>query len=60
MVDDVDDLLGEQPGVDRMADRSHTGDTEVKLHVAVAVPCQRGDAVAPLDPELGQRVGQLP
>ena len=46
MVDDVGDLLVEQPRVDGVADRAHAGDGVVELEVAIAVPGQRADPVA--------------
>ena len=59
VVHDVDDLLGKEPRIDRVADRTHAGDAVVEFEVAVAVPGQRADAVAGLDAEREQRLGHL-
>ena len=48
MVDDVDDLFREQPGVDRVANEARAGRAVVGLHVTVVIPGQRGEAVARL------------
>ena len=48
MVDDVDDLFREQPGVDRVANEARAGRAVVGLHVTVVIPGQRGDTVARL------------
>ena len=49
VVGDVDDLVGVQARVERVQHRARAGDRVVELHVAVAVPGERGDAVAGLD-----------
>ena len=49
MVGDPDDLVGMQARVERVQHRARAGDRVVQLQVAVAVPGQRGDAVAELD-----------
>ena len=59
VIDDVDDLLGKEARVDRVADRAHAGNAVVQLEVAVAVPGQRADAVADLDAQREQRLGDL-
>ena len=59
VVDDVDDLLGEEPRVVRVADRAHAGDAVVELEVTVAIPGQRTDPVADLDAEVEQGLGDL-
>ena len=59
VVDDVDDLLGEEPRVDGVADRAHAGDAVIELEMAVAVPGQGADAVARLDAEGEQGFGHL-
>ena len=58
MVGDVSDLLGEQPGIDGVADGADAGDGVVELEVAVAVPGQRGHPVSRLDAEPDQRIGE--
>ncbi len=51
MVDDIDELFGEQAHVEGVQDRPHAGDGHVELEVALVVPGERADAVAGLDPE---------
>jgi hypothetical protein len=46
VVGDVGDLVGVQARVDGVQHRAHAADRVVQLHVAVAVPGQRGHAVA--------------
>jgi hypothetical protein len=58
VVDDVGDLLGEQPRIDGVADGADAGDGVVQLEVAVAVPRQRCDAVAGFHAEIPQGVGE--
>ena len=50
VVDDVGDLLRKQPRIDRVQHRPRAGDAVVELQVAVAVPRERGDAIAGLAP----------
>src|SRR5215471_8224235 len=52
VIDDVDDLVVEQPGIDRMANRADTGDAVIELEVAKGVPGERADPVARLYAEL--------
>src|SRR6516162_11012018 len=59
VVDDIDDLVIEQPGIDRMADRADTGDRVIELEVAESIPGKRPDPVARFDPEQRQCPGQL-
>ena len=59
MVDDVDDLLGEEPRVDGVHHRAGTRHPVIEREVTVAVPGQRGHPVRRLDAQLGQRVGHL-
>ena len=59
VVDDVFDLLREQPRVDRVQYGAHAGDRVVKLQVPVVVPGERADTVAGSDPRRLQRIGQL-
>jgi hypothetical protein len=49
VVGDVGDLVRVQARVHGVQHRARAADREVQLHVAVAVPGQRGDAVAGLD-----------
>ena len=60
VVDDVDDLLGEEAGVHRVQHGAHAGDAVEELLVAVAVPGQRADPVAVFDAEPGHEVGDAP
>ncbi len=59
MVDDPCNLLGMQAWIDRMQHAARAGHREVKLHVPVAVPGKRRDAVAARDAEGTERVGHL-
>src|ERR1017187_10128166 len=58
MVDDVDQLLGEQPYVDAMQDRAHRRHGKVGLQVFLVVPGEGADAVSRADAQLSQRGGQ--
>jgi hypothetical protein len=51
VVDDVDDLLGEQADVQRVQDGAVGGDREVQLEVALRVPAEGRHPVPGLDPE---------
>jgi hypothetical protein len=51
VVDYVDDLVIEQPGVDRMADRADPGDRVIEFEMAERIPGESADAVAGLDPQ---------
>jgi hypothetical protein len=57
VVGDVGDLVGVQARVDGVQHRARARHRVVQLHVAVAVPGQRGHAVAHLDAQTRQRVG---
>ena len=46
VVDDVRELLGEQPDVQRVQHRAEARDREVRLEVLLRVPAERADAVA--------------
>ena len=59
VIDDVDDLLGEQARVDGVADRTHAGDAVIQLEMPVAVPGQGADAVARLDAQRRERLRHL-
>ncbi len=59
VVDDPRHLVGVQARVDRVQHAARAADAEVHLHVAVAVPGQRGHAVAGLQAQAVQRVRQL-
>ena len=50
VVDDVIQLLGEQPRIQGVANRTQAHDAEPGLHVPIAVPGHRRDPVAELDP----------
>jgi len=60
VVDDVGDLLGEEPDVHGVQDGAARRDAEVQLQVTVRVPGERADAVAGLHAERSQRVPQAP
>ena len=51
VVDDVDDLLGEQADVQRVQDGAVGGHRHVELEVALGVPGERRHPVAALHPE---------
>ena len=59
VVDDVDNLLGKQPWIDGVTNKSRAGRTVVGFHVPVVVPCQGGDAVTALQLPALHRVSQL-
>ena len=59
VVDDVGQLLGREPDVQRVQHRPHAGDGEVGLQVALVVPAEGADPVALLDAEAGQGRRQL-
>ena len=59
VVDDVGDLLRKKPRIDRVQHRAHSRHAEVELHVPVAVPRERRDAIAGRDPKRGERVRDL-
>ncbi len=59
MVGDIGDLLRMQARIDRMQHGAGTGHGVVGFHMAVAIPRQRGDAVAHLDAHALQGMGQL-
>jgi len=58
VVGDPGDLLGVQARVDGVQHAARAAHTEVHLHVAVAVPGQRGHAVAELQAQPVERIGQ--
>src|SRR5436189_4480305 len=58
MVGDVDDLLGEQPDVQRVQHCTHGWDREIGLEVLLVVPHERADAVVAGDPEPPKPIGQ--
>ena len=60
VVDDVGDLLVEEPRVDGVADRAHAGGGVVELEVPVAVPGQRADAVVAAHAQPLQRPREAP
>ncbi|MCY1358985.1 hypothetical protein D9M69_455350 [compost metagenome] len=59
MPDDELDLLGKQSGIDGVQHGTHAGHRKVELHMSIAVPGQRPDAITRLDAEPGQGVGHL-
>ena len=60
VVDHVDQLLWEEPGVYRVQDRTHARDAEERLEVARMVPRDPAHALTGLDAEAGERLGQAP
>ena len=59
VIGDVFDLLGEEARVDRVQHGADAGDAEVELHVAIAVPRERGNAIAGSHAENPERLGKL-
>ena len=59
VVGDVGDVLGRQARVERVQHRADAGDAEIELEVAVGVPGDGADAVAELDAQTLQRLGEL-
>ena len=57
MVDDVLDLLRKQARIDGVQDAAAAGHAVVQLEMAIAVPGQRGDALAMTDAQRFKRVG---
>jgi hypothetical protein len=49
VIDDPDDLLGEQPRINRVVDRADAENSVPAFQVPPGVPAQRGDAIAELD-----------
>ena len=58
VVDDVHQLLGGQPDVQRVHDRAHAGDRVVGLEVLLVVPAEGSHRIAVPDAQFGQRAGQ--
>ena len=58
MVDDEGELIGEQPQVERVQHRAHTGHRHVSFQMLLVVPLQSADAVAVAHAEPLQRRGQ--
>ena len=58
MVDDVRELLGEEPDVERVEHRTHARDREIGLHVLLVVPHERADPIARLEATVDERCGQ--
>jgi hypothetical protein len=59
VVDDVDDLLVEEPRVDRVIDRADAGDAVPGLEMPPGVPGERRDAVAEPEAVPGQALRHL-
>ena len=59
VIDDVDDLLFEQPRIDRVADEAGAGHAVVDLEVPEVIPGQRGDAIAGLQPSRASALASL-
>ena len=58
VVDDVGELIGEQPDVERVQHRPHTGNRHVELEVALVVPRERPDPIPVLDPQSPEHAGK--
>src|SRR5207245_10879559 len=58
VIDYVDDLVFEQPRVDRVADRADARDPVIELEMAKGVPGECPDAVAGSDPQPQQRASE--
>ena len=58
VVDDVDDLVGEQPRIHRMQHGARAGHAVEQLEVAMGVPAERADPVTRPHPEPAERVRQ--
>ena len=56
---DVDELLREQPDVERVEDRAHRRHRQVGDEVLGVVPHERGDALVAVDAQPAQCMGQL-
>jgi hypothetical protein len=59
VIDDVAELLGKKSRIDRVDHRAHARDRVVQLEVPVAVPGERGNAIAVDDALPGQRAREL-
>ena len=55
VVHDIGQLLDREPDVQGVQHRSHAGDGEVGLQVALVVPAEGAHAVTLFDPEAGER-----
>jgi hypothetical protein len=51
VIDDVDDLLGMEPDVQRMTDPPGVGCRPVELMMAPVVPGERANGLTPVDAE---------
>ena len=60
VVDDVDDLIGEQPRVHRMKHGAGPRDAVEEFQMPVSVPRQRADPVAAPDSKPAQEIGEPP
>src|SRR6202011_4341987 len=58
VVDDVRQLIRRQAEVEGVEHRAETGDCEVQLEMTVTIPAERPDAIAGLDAEPRQCVGE--
>ena len=58
VIDDVLELVAEEPRVDRVQHRTHARHAVVELEVPVAIPCERPDAFARGNAKPGQCVGE--
>jgi len=60
MVHDINDLLGEQAGIDGVANGTGAGHAVIDFEMAMVVPGKRGDPITGLDAEAPvERMGEL-
>lgn len=60
MVEDIDDLVIEQPRIDRVQDGAHSADAVEALEVAKAVHRKRRDPIPTANAEVQQRCCEAP
>ncbi len=60
VIDDEDELLGEQPRVDRVADVPRSADAVIDLEVPMIIPGDGCHAIATFEAEPVERIGELP
>ena len=59
VVDDIGELLGKEPNVQRVKHRSHTRNRQVGLHVRLVVPHKGANSISVTDSQTGKCGGQL-
>jgi hypothetical protein len=60
MTGDISDVVGRQPRIEGVADRSHAGNRVVEFEMTVAVHGHRRNAVAECDAKSAQHAHQAP